>query len=162
MEENASQEEYVGEVYFGEEGKGGFAKRMEAFLESRYFFAITIIMVAIIAFFFGVFWNTKTEKEPLKVYDRGVSNRVVSAEKETTSPQNTNGQVVEMRDSASAVLAPEANGEAVVASKNGTKYHYPWCAGAKQISEKNKIIFSSIEEARAKGYAPASNCKGLK
>jgi len=50
----------------------------------------------------------------------------------------------------------------VVASKNGTKYHLPTCAGAKQISDKNKVTFGSIEEARAKGYTPASNCKGLK
>lgn len=55
----------------------------------------------------------------------------------------------------------ESQGE-VVASKSGTKYHYPWCSGAKQISEKNKIIFSSIEDARKAGYAPATNCKGLK
>jgi len=50
----------------------------------------------------------------------------------------------------------------VVASKSGTKYHYPWCAGARQISVANKITFSSTEEARAAGYLPASNCKGLK
>lgn len=50
----------------------------------------------------------------------------------------------------------------VVASKSGSKYHFPWCAGAKQISEKNKITFTSVEEARKAGYAPASNCKGLK
>lgn len=50
----------------------------------------------------------------------------------------------------------------VVASKNGTKYHFPWCGGAKQISEKNKIIFKNTEEAKKAGYTPASNCKGLK
>lgn len=50
----------------------------------------------------------------------------------------------------------------VVASKNGTKYHFPWCAGAAQISEKNKITFASAKEAQEAGYTPASNCKGLK
>ena len=49
----------------------------------------------------------------------------------------------------------------VVASKTGTKYHFPWCGGASQISEKNKVIFASVEEARKAGYTPASNCKGL-
>lgn len=53
-------------------------------------------------------------------------------------------------------------GGQVVASKNGTKYHYPWCSGAKSINDKNKIFFDSIEEARNAGYSPASNCKGLK
>ena len=50
---------------------------------------------------------------------------------------------------------------AVVASKNGTKYHLPSCPGAKQISSANLITFSSIAAALAAGYAPASNCPGL-
>jgi hypothetical protein len=49
----------------------------------------------------------------------------------------------------------------VVASKTGTKYHFPWCSGARTIAEKNKIWFNSAEEARKAGYQPASNCKGL-
>ena len=50
----------------------------------------------------------------------------------------------------------------LVASKNGSKYHYPWCSGGKRIAEKNKIWFDSVEEAQKAGYTPASNCKGLK
>jgi hypothetical protein len=50
----------------------------------------------------------------------------------------------------------------VVASKNGTKYHFPWCSGAQRIKEENKVWFASIEEARGAGYTPAGNCKGLK
>lgn len=50
----------------------------------------------------------------------------------------------------------------LVASKNGSKYHFPWCSGGKSISEKNKIWFDSVDEARKAGYTPASNCKGLK
>jgi len=48
-----------------------------------------------------------------------------------------------------------------VASKNGTKYHFPWCSGAERIKEENKIWFSSKEEAEKAGYTPAANCKGL-
>lgn len=59
------------------------------------------------------------------------------------------------------VYVPDQGGE-VVASKSGSKYHFPWCAGAKQISEKNLISFPSVEEARNAGYTPAANCKGLK
>ena len=57
------------------------------------------------------------------------------------------------------VLAP---GGELVASRSGSKYHFPWCSGAQRISEGNKIWFSSVEEARKAGYTPASNCKGLK
>ena len=52
-------------------------------------------------------------------------------------------------------------GGQLVASKNGTKYHFPWCSGAKRMLEENKIWFASIAEARAGGYEPAANCKGL-
>ncbi len=53
------------------------------------------------------------------------------------------------------------NEASIVGSKNGTKYHYSTCPGAKQISKENLVYFNSIEDARLKGYTPASNCKGL-
>ncbi|MFW5853079.1 MAG: hypothetical protein ACOCU8_00370 [Patescibacteria group bacterium] len=49
----------------------------------------------------------------------------------------------------------------VVASRNGKRYHLPWCAGAKQISEPNLVWFQSEAEAQAAGYTPALNCPGL-
>lgn len=52
--------------------------------------------------------------------------------------------------------------ESVVASRSGSKYHYPWCSGAARIKESNKISFESPEAARKAGYEPAKNCKGLK
>jgi len=58
------------------------------------------------------------------------------------------------------VLAEEGK-ETYVASKSGTKFHLPWCPGASQIKEENKIYFATKEEAMASGYTPAANCKGL-
>lgn len=49
----------------------------------------------------------------------------------------------------------------LVGSVSGSRYHYPWCPGAQQILEHNKVWFSSQEEARAAGYTPAQNCEGL-
>ncbi len=46
----------------------------------------------------------------------------------------------------------------VVASKNGTKYYLPTCAGANRISEKNKVWFATIAAAVEAGYTPAANC----
>ena len=46
----------------------------------------------------------------------------------------------------------------IVASKSGTKYHYIWCPGAKQIKEENKLFFTSETEAEAMGYSLAGNC----
>ena len=51
--------------------------------------------------------------------------------------------------------------EQVVASKNGTKYYLPTCAGANRIAAANKIWFVSPAAAVAAGYAPAANCKGM-
>jgi len=49
----------------------------------------------------------------------------------------------------------------VVGSKNGTKYHYPWCPGAQRINPENLVTFTSIAAARSGGYTPAANCDGL-
>ncbi len=49
----------------------------------------------------------------------------------------------------------------LVASKSGKKYHFPSCAGAAQVAEKNKIWFASYAEAQKAGYTPAANCPGL-
>ncbi len=63
---------------------------------------------------------------------------------------------------ASAVQATQAlpvqGGSVVVASKNGSKYHYLHCPGAKQIKEMNKITFVTPEAAEAAGYTLAGNC----
>lgn len=48
-----------------------------------------------------------------------------------------------------------------VASKKGTKYHLPWCSGARTVREENKVWFESREEAELAGYTPANNCRGL-
>lgn len=48
-----------------------------------------------------------------------------------------------------------------VASKTGTKYYLPTCAGASRISTANKVWFSSVAAAVKAGYSPAANCTGL-
>ena len=57
--------------------------------------------------------------------------------------------------------SPMKVGGLVVASRSGSSYHYPWCAGAAQIAEKNRMWFQSEAEAQRAGYRPAKNCKGL-
>ena len=59
------------------------------------------------------------------------------------------------------IRAEVPQGGQYVASRNGTRYYFPWCGGAKNIKEENKVWFSTKEEAEAKGYTPAVNCKGL-
>ncbi|MHB1769771.1 MAG: hypothetical protein ACYCPH_01680 [Minisyncoccota bacterium] len=51
--------------------------------------------------------------------------------------------------------------EQVVASRNGTKYYHPWCAGADRIAETNKVWFPTAASARSAGYTLSANCEGL-
>lgn len=48
-----------------------------------------------------------------------------------------------------------------VASKNGTKYYFPWCEGAKKISPKNLVKYGTKELAESAGLQKAANCAGL-
>lgn len=86
-----------------------------------------------------------------------------------------NGMWIEERpltaEAASALAAEEGTQEPVgeslpaggqyVASKSGKAYYLPWCGGVSRIKEENKVWFQSKEEAEAKGYSPAKNCKGI-
>jgi len=99
--------------------------------------ATVIILVALISFGLGRLSKIGESRTPITI-------------------ENLTGAV----DNATSSV-PSAKGN-YVASKNGNKYHYPWCSGAQSIKEENKIWFSTAEEAQKAGYQPASNCKGLK
>ncbi len=94
--------------------------------------------------------------------------RITETEKLTETPAVSQAATAVIASEPSKTGGPpapdRAGGQAgeVVASKNGSKYHFPWCSGAKAISAANKISFASTEEARKAGYTPASNCKGLR
>lgn len=125
-------------------------KEQLAILERTDFFvASLIILVAFASFGLGRLSKIQVVQTPLKIEQTavvgGAANNIIRAENLSS--------VTESRAESIGTY---------VASKNGAKYHFPWCAGAKSISEANKIWFNSVEEARAAGYTPASNCKGLK
>ncbi|MEK7668978.1 MAG: hypothetical protein AAB350_00085 [Patescibacteria group bacterium] len=146
MQDDKKIEEYIEEEDFENKGGRGWKGKFIDFIGGKYFVPITIVLVAIIAFSLGRISGLQEKREPVRVL-----NNTVSVENPTSNVGQT-----------AAVGASNASGGSVVASKNGTKYHYPWCAGAKQISAKNLVTFDSIEKARTAGYTPASNCKGLK
>lgn len=77
-------------------------------------------------------------------------------------PKNLSASVLNSQDTANnASNSTAITGGLLVASKNGSKYHFPWCSGAKRIKDSNKIWFDSAEDAKKAGYSPAANCKGL-
>lgn len=66
------------------------------------------------------------------------------------APQNQDTPTKDMPD-----------GTLFVASMTSSKYHLPWCSGAKRIAEKNKVFFKTRGEAEAAGYSAAENCKDI-
>ena len=108
-----------------------------------------IILVGFSSFGLGRLSAIEDSRQPIRIeYPEG------SPEAVSVSPAVKNSSQF------ASVVSSQSSGT-VVASKNGTKYHLPWCSGAQRISEANKITFSSKAEAEKAGYTPASNCKGL-
>ena len=115
--------------------------------------ALLIILVGGAGFGFGRLSHVDTIKPPVTI--------------EQAFPQNVLGASV------SVPIAPDTDTKhsdvsrvqhtqgAYIGSRNGTKYHLPWCSGAQRIKEENKVWFASKEDAEALGYTPAANCKGL-
>jgi methylphosphotriester-DNA--protein-cysteine methyltransferase len=46
----------------------------------------------------------------------------------------------------------------IIGNKGSKKYHRPDCPGYRDMSEKNRVFFNSVEEAEAAGYKRAGNC----
>ena len=54
-----------------------------------------------------------------------------------------------------------AMGGLIVASRSGSAYYYPWCAGAAKLLPANQVWFPDEQAAQRAGYTPAKACKGL-
>ena len=115
---------------------------------------LIIVLVALASFGLGRLSARGSATSGLKViYPEGMKAEVMQGSVAAAISKTSKG--------ASTNASSTVGSEQVVASKSGTKYHYPWCAGAKSIREENKIYFANPAEARAAGYEPAANCKGL-
>ena|SRR3989344_9628553 len=118
-------------------------------LDSNIYIAIIIIMVALASFGLGRLSKMEELKTPIKII--GETN----LENQASVTNTLNNK--EIKNS----MGESSLAKQYVASKSGTKYHLPWCSGAVNIKEENKIWFDSKKEAEKAGYSPASNCKGI-
>jgi hypothetical protein len=121
---------------------------------------ILILLVALGSFWLGTESGESTSVTPITVHEEA------SAVTTTIVPLDTQSNTLEVAHaSGTEVVKKESKGSApeggYVASKNGGKYHLPWCSGALRIKEENKVWFKTKEEAEKAGYTPASNCKGI-
>jgi len=102
--------------------------------------ALILILVAIFSFGLGRLSKIEALKEPITI--EGADLSVVEEGKGETA-------VTKEADSISD--------EKVYASSRGKKYYFEWC-GADSLSPKNKISFSSEEEAQKAGYTVSAGC----
>ena len=131
------------EVSFDKEGHIYPASAMaERFpLVRSLFLSVVIILVALLSFGIGRL-SVAGDREPIKIeYDQNLTKQSATVINVTGKP-----------------ALPSTDNGAVVVSKNGSRYHFPHCSGAKQIKEENKIVFPTPEAAEAAGYTLAANC----
>lgn len=116
----------------------------------KLFLSLVILLVGLLGYGLGRLSSGGEGSETTKIeYDPSLS-----------ALMNTGGPNAPQTASAGkALTVPRESANSVIASKNGTKYHFPHCAGAKQIKEENKLIFNSPEAAEASGYTLAGNCQ---
>lgn len=108
------------------------------------YLSLVVILVATLAFGLGRL-SAPEASGPVEIrYDESLVEKTPGSKTPTAS---------------AATSIENISSTSVVASSKGTKYHYLHCPGAKQISEKNKIVFDTPGEAESAGYTLAANCQ---
>lgn len=127
----------------------------------RYFTGAIIILVGASSFGLGRLSAMDEQREPIMIEES--ASQIENTETSPPNPISSNSQSASVIESikTKAPTKTDAGGK-FVASRNGTKYYFPWCGGVSKIAEANKIWFNSEADAKAKGYGPAANCKGLR
>jgi hypothetical protein len=118
--------------------------------DDRLFYGVIIVLVAALSF--GLGRLSVGDRAPLST-----ENKPIVLQHVASIPN-----ALHVSTSSQEAAAPSSEeARMYVGSKNGTKYHLPWCGSASQIKEENKVFFASKEEAQRAGYTPAANCKGI-
>jgi len=119
---------------------------------------IGIILISLISFGAGrLFEAGRLTNQPINYGSEKIINidQNIAAESPTPSPnENPNQQTPQIQTDSAGSLQ-------IIGNKSSKIYHYPWCSGAKNMKEENKIFFNSTEEAKKAGFKPAGNCPGL-
>ena len=121
--------------------------------------SLIIVLVAFGSFGLGRLSRIEESKAPLQIKGISGAEAQVSGVSNGANIGTSIKGTVQKTAEINKIAVP--NEGFVVGSKTGKKYHFPWCAGAQQIKEENKVWFANEVEAKAAGYSPATNCKGL-
>jgi hypothetical protein len=128
-----------------------FAEKIKGHMRPFYTL-ILILVIASIFFALGRLSALESKHTPIKIEYKNeqTGNLIGSVSTAAKSQVSTE------------VLTPSNQSGEVIGSKSGKKYYYPWCGTVKRIKPENQVHFASIEVARAAGFTPGGNCKGLK
>ena len=125
---------------------------------------IGIILIALIGFGLGRLSALPSDKEPVIIESQETGNLesgtgaiINNLEQGSGDGQNnpsTPAATDSLRSGSNIGVEAAAGAKGVfVASKNGTKYHWPWCSYAKNIKPENQVWFKTETEAQKAGYA---------
>jgi hypothetical protein len=127
-------------------------------IKGDFYIALLIFLVGTASYGLGKISGYERNKTPISVLKTKDAIYATVLSSQTNSTDSSNGIQIANHN----ISADTSSKGLVVASKSGTKYYYPWCTGVARIKEENKVWFNTIDEAKAKGLTPASNCTGLK
>jgi hypothetical protein len=140
-----------------------FAEKIKPF-----YFLILFVVIASIFFALGRLSAIEERHSPVKIIAPSSdqqANAISAISRPATkivvplaaSPDVQNQTANVISATGSSTLA----GGSVIGSKTGKKYYFPWCSTVKRIKPENQVAFASIDLAKAAGYTPGGNCKGL-
>jgi len=136
------------------------SKRIKEFwtkYESKIVLFFWVFLVATISFQLGILQGQKWQQDPLIV--EKVPGSQIFAVKDVLGESSENDSKKIISDDKKSVSL-EKSGECMfVGSKNSDKYHRMDCRWADQIKSENIVCFKSEEDAKSKGYVPASCMK---
>lgn len=114
---------------------------------------IGVILVALIGFGLGRLTAPEVaKKEPVVIENIGEN---IGSESNVLG-QSSTGSDPAVSAGSDPVVTTNTQQGLIVASKNGKKYHWPWCSWAQKIKPENQIWFNSEAEARSAGYEPCA------
>lgn len=127
----------------------GVKKFFKAY-ESEVVLATGVVLISIISFGLGRLSIEHPKSPPLRIEEGSLESAALLPGVQSSREKGNDKGV-----------AVQAGGTRIVASRNGTRYYFPWCSGLNRIKEENKIFFNSEKEAQGAGYTLAANCDGL-
>jgi hypothetical protein len=115
---------------------------------------VGFVLVAVIAFGAGRLSAPEIVRNPIIIEEPNTSTSAASILNNVSQSLGaTAGDSVKM--SGADTAQSQAKG-LFVASRGGTKYHWPWCTYGQKIKLENQIWFNSEKEAQAAGYSPCA------